>query len=95
MSCSVWRPANAVQELRTYRVSGVMLTGESRYDLSMALDGVFITSMEPFDVKEDLNNEFTAFNLSVKLNDEAALNRLVGRLRFAGFQVSRAVLQDQ
>jgi hypothetical protein len=94
MSCSVLKPISAAQKLKTYRITAVVLSRGNQGDLATALEGVFITQIDPLEVKEGLNNQFVQLCLSVKVNDDVALNRLLSKLQLSGFQITSTNLQD-
>lgn len=85
------RPGNG---LKTYRITVDRLPGFEENGLLMALDGMAILNInyQPLTASfEELPERLT---LSVRLNNETSLERLLSRLQSSGFMVRSAVLQN-
>jgi hypothetical protein len=93
--CSILKQENkAVTSLKTYRISGDLLPGYDESGLYTALDGSTIINIDHLPVAAGFTILSEQFVLSVKVDDEADLQRVLSRLQSSGFRIGNAALKN-
>ena len=94
-SCSVLKPENqAGTALKTYRISGDLLPGYDESGLYTALDGTSLVQIDHLPITAGFATLQVQIMLSVRVNNEAALQRVLFRLQSSGFRIGNTALQN-
>ncbi|MDB5159569.1 MAG: hypothetical protein JWR50_4276 [Mucilaginibacter sp.] len=93
--CSVLKEGTSTDvRLRTYLISGDLLPGYEESCLISALDGTVVINVYRLPFTAGLKQFPGPFTLSVRVNDDAALQRVLERLQFYGLRVRNTSLQN-
>lgn len=93
--CSVLKQENKPDtDLKTYRISGVLLPGFEESSLYAVLDGTTGLQIDQPPVTAGFATLPEQLTLIVRVNDEAGFQKVLERLQANGFRISNAALQN-